>query len=205
MHTRVKICGITRCQDAQLAVDAGADAIGLVFYEKSPRFVSLERAAEISCCVAPFVSRVALFKDAEVQQIASVLQTVEVDLVQFHGSESADFCQQFNYPYIKALGMKGAEHDGDFLAAYAKKYKAAKALLLDGHVAGEAGGRGETFDWVSLASFDKPVILAGGLTPENVKQAIDTVQPYAVDVSSGVESEPGIKDKEKVLAFMKNV
>ncbi len=210
MRTRVKICGITRCEDAQLVVDAGVDALGLVFYEKSPRFVSVEFAEEISQIIPAFVSRVALFKDAEQQMIESVLEQVEIDLIQFHGSETADYCEQFNRPYIKALGMKGAEHDVSFLLANAEKYQSAKALLLDGHAPGEAGGTGESFDWASIAAVtnataDKPIVLAGGLTPGNVKQAIDLVHPFAVDVSSGVESSPGIKDKDKVAAFMQQV
>jgi phosphoribosylanthranilate isomerase len=205
MRTRVKICGITRCEDAQLAVDAGVDAIGLVFYEKSLRFVSTESAAEISQVIPAFVSRVALFKDADKQMVESVLQAVEIDLIQFHGSEMPDFCEQFSRPYIKALGMKGAEHDADFLRSSVEKYKLAKALLLDGHAPGEAGGTGEAFDWASIVTVARPVVLAGGLTPENVKQAIDLVHPFAVDVSSGVESAPGIKDKEKIAAFMKQV
>ncbi|RKZ67121.1 MAG: phosphoribosylanthranilate isomerase [Gammaproteobacteria bacterium] len=210
MRTRVKICGITRCEDAQLVVDAGVDALGLVFYEKSPRFVSVEFAEEISQIIPAFVSRVALFKDAEQQMIESVLEQVEIDLIQFHGSETADYCEQFNRPYIKALGMKGAEHDVSFLLANAEKYQSAKALLLDGHAPGEAGGTGESFDWASIAAVtnataDKPIVLAGGLTPDNVKQAIDLVHPFAVDVSSGVESSPGIKDKDKVAAFMQQV
>ena len=205
MRTRVKICGITRCEDAQLAVDAGADAIGLVFYEKSLRFVNNELAAEISRVIPAFVSRVALFKDAQQQMIESVLEQVEIDLIQFHGSETADYCEQFNRPYIKAIGMKGTEHDADFLITSAGNYQSAKAILLDGHAPGEAGGTGESFDWTSIATVDKPIVLAGGLTPANVKQAIDLVHPFAVDVSSGVESSPGIKDKDKVAAFMKQV
>ncbi len=205
MRTRVKICGITRCEDAQLVVDAGVDAIGLVFYAKSPRFVNSEIAAEISQRIPAFVSRVALFKDADKQAVEAVLQAVEIDLIQFHGSESADFCQQFTLPYIKAIGMKGTEHDAGFLRSSAENYDSAKALLLDGHAPGEAGGTGESFDWASIATVDKAIVLAGGLTPENVQQAITLVQPYAVDVSSGVESTPGMKDKDKVAAFMKQV
>lgn len=205
MRTRVKICGITGCEDAKLVVDAGVDAVGLVFYEKSPRFVTIEFAAEISQVIPAFVSRVALFKDAEQQMIESVLEQVEIDLIQFHGSETADYCEQFNRPYIKALGIKGAEHDVSFLLANVEKYQSAKALLLDGHAPGEAGGSGESFDWASISAVDKPIILAGGLTPDNVTQAMDQVHPYAVDVSSGVESSPGIKDKNKVAAFMKQV
>jgi len=205
MRTRVKICGITRVEDAQLVIDAGVDAIGLVFYEKSPRFVTTEQADEISRISPAFVSRVALFKDAEKQMILSVLQRVEIDLIQFHGSESVEFCEQFERPYIKALGMKSAESDADYLVSSAEKYHSAKALLLDGHAPGEAGGTGETFDWSSIATVKKPVVLAGGLSAENVKQAINTVHPYAVDVSSGVESSPGIKDKAKVTAFMRQL
>jgi phosphoribosylanthranilate isomerase len=205
MRTRVKICGITRTEDARLAVDAGADAIGLVFYAASPRFVTNNQAAEISRTIPAFVSRVALFKDAEKQMIESVLQQVEIDLIQFHGSESAEFCQQFDRPYIKALGMKNAEHNMDYLHASAEKYRSAKALLLDAHAPGEAGGTGETFDWTSIGTITKPIVLAGGLTADNVRQAVSIVHPYAVDVSSGVECSPGIKDKEKVIAFMRQL
>ena len=205
MRTRVKICGITRCEDAQLAVDAGADAIGLVFYEKSPRFVSNRQAAEICQLIPAFVSRVALFKDAEQADVESVLSQVDIDLLQFHGSETPGYCEQFNRPYIKAIGMKGIEHDGDFLISSAETFWSAKALLLDGHAPGEAGGSGESFDWAGISAIDKPVVLAGGLTVENVRQAIDLVHPYAVDISSGVESSPGIKDKDKIAAFMEQV
>ena len=205
MRTRVKICGITRCEDAQLAVDAGADAIGLVFYEKSPRFVSNERAAEICNQIPAFVSRVALFKDAEQAFVESVLARVEIDLLQFHGSETPGYCKQFDRPYIKAIGMKGIEHDAGFLMSSAETFQSAKALLLDGHAPGEAGGTGVSFDWAAISKIDKPVVLAGGLTVENVHQAINLMHPYAVDVSSGVESSPGIKDKDKVAAFMEQV
>lgn len=210
MRTRVKICGITRKRDAQLVVDAGVDAIGLVFYEKSPRFVSNDKAAEISLSVPAFVSRVALFKDANETFVRSVLQKVEIDLIQFHGSESVTFCEQFELPYIKALGMKisakqSAGSDIDYLRNSVKKYSSAKALLLDAHAPGEAGGTGDTFDWASITAVEKPIVLAGGLATANVQQAIEIVRPYAVDVSSGVESSPGLKDKDKVAAFMRQV
>jgi len=205
MRTRVKICGITRKQDAQIAVDAGVDAIGLVFYDKSPRFLTNTQAADICQIVPAFISRVALFKDADESYIKQVLQQAEIDLIQFHGSENADFCEQFDRPYIKALGMKSPANDVNYLIASAENYKSAKALLLDGHAPGEAGGTGETFEWSSIAEVDKPVILAGGLNADNVKQAIEIVHPFAVDVSSGVESSPGIKDKEKIVAFMQQV
>ncbi|PCI09224.1 MAG: phosphoribosylanthranilate isomerase [Gammaproteobacteria bacterium] len=209
MRTRVKICGITRCEDAQLVVDAGVDAVGLVFYEKSPRFVNAEMAAEISQAIPAFVSRVALFKDANTQMIKTILQTVAIDLIQFHGSETAEFCEQFNRPYIKALGMRGVELNQEFLSASVAKYSSAKALLLDGHAPGEAGGTGESLNWSSMAaviaSVNIPIVLAGGLNPDNVKMAIEQVHPYGVDVSSGVESSPGIKDKTKVTTFMEQV
>jgi phosphoribosylanthranilate isomerase len=205
MRTRVKICGITSNEDARMVIDAGVDALGLVFYEKSPRFVTVSQAAEISHIIPAFVSSVALFKDAGETFIRSVLQHVEIDLIQFHGSEPVDFCEQFDRPYIKALGMKGPENNVDYLIASAEKYHSAKALLLDGHAPGQAGGTGETFDWSSVAKIEIPVVLAGGLTPDNVKQAIEIVHPFAVDVSSGVESAPGIKDKDKVARFMRQV
>ncbi len=205
MRTRVKICGITRKEDAQLAVDSGVDAIGLVFYSKSPRFVSNSQAAEISQNIPAFVSTVALFRDADAAFVRSVLQQVDIDLIQFHGSEEVSFCEQFDRPYIKALGMKSAECDLNYLNANVQKYQSARALLLDGHAPGEAGGTGEAFDWSSIGSIKKPIVLAGGLNAGNVKQAIEMVHPYAVDVSSGVESAPGIKDKGKILAFMRNV
>ncbi len=205
MRTRVKICGITRKEDAQLAVDSGVDAIGLVFYSKSPRFVSNSQAAEISQNIPAFVSTVALFRDADAAFVRSVLQQVDIDLIQFHGSEEVSFCEQFDRPYIKALGMKSAECDLNYLNANVQKYQSARALLLDGHAPGEAGGTGEIFDWSSIGSIKKPIVLAGGLNAGNVKQAIEMVHPYAVDVSSGVESAPGIKDKGKILAFMRNV
>ncbi|HHJ34896.1 MAG TPA: phosphoribosylanthranilate isomerase [Gammaproteobacteria bacterium] len=205
MRTRVKICGITRSEDARLAVEAGVDAIGLVFYEKSPRFVSDGQAEAITQSIPAFVSRVALFKDADEPTILSIIDAVEIDLIQFHGSEPAAFCEQFNRPYIKALGMKAAHCDAGYLIASEKKYRSAKALLLDGHAPGEAGGTGESFDWSAIGAIKKPVILAGGLTAKNVKQAIEIVRPFAVDVSSGVERAPGIKDKDKIVEFMQQV
>jgi phosphoribosylanthranilate isomerase len=205
MRTRVKICGITSAEDAKMVVAAGVDALGLVFYEKSPRHITVSQAAEISQLVPAFVSCVALFKDADEAFIRSVLQQVEVDLIQFHGSENADFCEQFDRPYIKALGMKGPQSNVDYLITSTQQYHSAKALLLDGHLPGQAGGTGESFDWSSIVAVEKPVVLAGGLTPENISQAIKAVRPFAVDVSSGVERSPGIKDKEKVARFMGEV
>lgn len=205
MRTRVKICGITRIEDADLAVNAGVDALGLVFYEKSPRFVTTDQAKQISQVIPAFVSCVALFKDADEAFIKTVLDEVAIDLIQFHGSETAAFCERFERPYIKALGMSGPECDGDYLHANIEKYHTAKALLLDSHAPGMAGGTGETFDWSTIGAMQKPIVLAGGLTPDNVQQAITTAQPYAVDVSSGVECAPGIKDQKKIARFMANV
>ena len=205
MRTRVKICGITRIEDAHLAVNAGVDAIGLVFYEKSPRFVTNIQAKQISQVIPAFVSSVALFKDADESLIQTVLDEVAIDLIQFHGSETPAFCEQFERPYIKALGMKGPECDSDYLLANVEKYHTAKALLLDSHAPGMAGGTGEIFDWSAIGAMKKPIVLAGGLTPDNVRQAIATAQPFAVDVSSGVELAPGIKDQEKVARFMEQV
>lgn len=205
MRTRVKICGITRIEDAQAVVEAGADAIGLVFYAKSPRNVEIDQAAEISRSVPPFITRVALFKDADADFVEAVLQSVEVDLLQFHGSESSSYCERFGLPYIKAIGMKGPECDAAYLAARTDEFNRAKAMLLDGHAPGEDGGSGESFDWSSIGKIDKPVILAGGITPDNVAQAIEIAHPFAVDVSSGVESAPGIKDREKIIRFMTQV
>jgi phosphoribosylanthranilate isomerase len=205
MRTRVKICGITRREDSQRAVDAGADAIGLVFYPKSPRFVNNTQAAEISQSIPAFVSTVALFKDADTSFVETVLQQVNIDLLQFHGSETVEFCEQFARPYIKALGMKSPDCGHAYLAESIQTYSSAKAVLLDSHAPGEAGGTGEIFDWSSIGSVEMPVVLAGGLNPENVKQAIQIAHPYAVDVSSGVESTPGIKDEAKLVKFMRQV
>ena len=203
--TRVKICGITRLEDAQAVVEAGADAIGLVFYAKSPRNVEIDQAAEISRSIPPFITRVALFKDADAAFVETVLQSVEVDLLQFHGSESSSYCERFGLPYIKAIGMKGPECDAAYMATRTGEFSTAKAMLLDGHAPGEDGGSGESFDWSSIGNIDKPVILAGGITPDNVAQAIDIAHPFAVDVSSGVESAPGIKDREKIIRFITQV
>jgi len=205
MRTRVKICGITRIEDALAVTEAGADAVGLVFYAKSPRNVEIDQAAEISRRIPPFITRVALFKDADIAFVEDVLRSVEIDLLQFHGSESSSYCERFGLPYIKAIGMKGAECDRAYLAARTEEFSSAKAMLLDGHAPGEDGGSGQAFDWSGLAKIDKPVILAGGLTAENVARAIEVAHPFAVDVSSGVESAPGLKASDKVSDFMSQV
>lgn len=208
MKTRVKICGITRIEDAQAVCDSGADAIGFVFYEKSPRNVSLEQAKSICSSLPPFVSSVGLFLDAPIEFVNSVLATVPLDLLQFHGSESPKYCTSFNRPYIKAVGMKEMTTENNFadFRAYADQFSDAKGFLVDSHGKGKAGGTGETFDWNNVPqNYDKPVILAGGLNPDNVADAIKQVTVYGVDLSSGVEIAPGIKDKQKIMKLMNEV
>lgn len=205
-YTRVKICGITLPEDALHAANEGADAIGLVFYDKSPRYVTTEQAAEICKTLPAFVTSVALFKDEEADTIRQVLEQLSIDLLQFHGSESAEFCRQFGKPYIKALGMEGEENNKDNVSRLAEAYFDARGLLLDSHAPGAAGGTGESFDWNTIPqNLPQPVILAGGIDIDNVAEAIRTVKPYGVDVSSGLESEKGIKDAELVTAFMNKV
>ncbi len=202
-RTRVKICGITRSEDALTAAALGVDAIGLVFYAKSPRYVEIEQAASICRQLPAFVTTVALFMDAEPAQVNEVISQVRVDLLQFHGTEEPVYCGQFTRPYIKALGMGG---DGSLsLIEKSHAYSDAHGVLLDSHTHGAAGGTGETFDWAQLPQLDKPVILAGGLNVDNVADAIRQVQPWAVDVSSGVESDKGIKSAELMSAFMQEV
>ncbi len=199
---RSKICGITRIEDALAAVDAGADAIGLVFYAKSPRAVSVQQARTIIAALPPFVTTVGLFVDASRCELGEILDAVPLDLLQFHGDETPAACDGFHRPYIKALRVK----PGDDIAAQVALYKNASGVLLDTYVPGIPGGTGEAFDWSLVpAQLSKPVILAGGLTVENVAQAITQVRPYAVDVSGGVESAKGIKDASKINAFMQAV
>jgi phosphoribosylanthranilate isomerase len=199
-RTRVKICGITRIEDALLAAKLGADAIGLVFYAPSPRAVHIAQAREIVQALPPFVTSVGLFVNAEVAEVQETLQAVPLDLLQFHGEESPEYCAQFNRPYIKAIRMQASTD----LAQLAQEYATAQALLLDTYVAGVQGGTGIAFNWQQVPrEFSKPLILAGGLNPENVQAAISQVRPYAVDVSGGVEASKGIKDPEKLIAFMR--
>ncbi len=202
MRTRVKICGLTREQDVHTAVEAGADAIGLVFYESSPRNVDIQLAAKLSSMVPPFVTVVGLFVNADKGVIEDIIQTVRIDLLQFHGDESAEFCEQFNRPYIKALRVA---NDTD-VQTFANDYGSAKGLLLDTYQTGKPGGTGKVFNWNLIPQVvSLPIILAGGLTPSNVADAIRQVRPYAVDVSGGVEQARGIKDKDQIHAFMKEV
>lgn len=202
MSTAVKICGITRISDALAAARAGAHAIGLVFHAPSPRAVTPQQAAEIVRALPPFVTTVGLFVDAAPDAVRSVLSCVRLDLLQFHGDESPDYCRQFGIPYMKALRVRA----GVDLLQYATQYPDAKALLLDAFVEGQQGGTGTTFDWALIpAALPLPVVLSGGLTPDNVAEAIRCVRPCAVDVSSGVEAEKGIKDARKIAAFISGV
>ena len=202
MRTRVKICGITRVEDAITAVKYGADAIGLVFYAPSPRNVTVEQAAEIVSALPPFVSAVGLFVNAASDEIEAVLKRVHLDCLQFHGDETAKDCAQINMPYYKAVRVKSDTN----LLQYAVEYLHAKALLLDTYSDVAVGGTGQVFDWGLIpSSLDVPVILAGGLTVDNVASAIMQVKPYAVDVSGGVEASKGIKDEMKIASFIREV
>lgn len=199
---RSKICGITRVEDALAAVEAGADAIGLVFYAKSPRAVSVEQAAAIMRALPPFVTTVGLFVDMPRAQVQQLLQRLPLDLLQFHGNESVADCEGHGRPYIKALRVR----PGEDVAATMAPYAGARGILLDTFVEGVPGGTGAAFDW-SLVPQDttRPIILAGGLDAGNVAAAIRQVKPYAVDVSGGVEAGKGIKDAGKIRAFMQAV
>ncbi len=198
---RIKICGITSIGDAQLAVNAGADAIGLVFYASSPRSVSIEQAAVIANSVGPFVTVVGLFVDADEVFIRDVLAKVSLHVLQFHGNETAQFCELFQRPYMKAIRMR-PELD---LQEAIDAYPGASALLLDAYRPGVPGGTGETFDWLRVPiNTARPIVLAGGLTPENVALAVTSVSVYGVDVSGGVESAPGKKAAHKITAFIRN-
>ena len=199
---RSKICGITCIEDALAAVEAGADAIGFVFYPKSPRAVTAQQAKAIIAALPPFISTVGLFVNASACELNETLDAVPLDLLQFHGDETPEQCEGYHRPFIKALRVKA----GDDIAAACKQYSKASGILLDTYVEGVPGGTGETFDWALIPKgLSKPIILAGGLTSANVSQAIAQVQPYAVDVSGGVEKSKGIKDHDKIRAFMSAV
>lgn len=202
MRTRVKICGVTRPEDALQAAQLGADAIGLVFYEQSPRYVTIEQARRVTAALPPFVSVVGLFVNADSGVVEQVLDTVPLDVLQFHGDESPEQCERYNRPYIKAVRM----HEKVDLDQQISRYARACAMLLDSYRVGVPGGTGDVFDWTSVPKgLKKRIILAGGLTVNNVTEAILTINPYAVDVSGGVESSKGIKDADKMSAFIKQV
>jgi phosphoribosylanthranilate isomerase len=199
MAVRVKICGITRLQDLHAACDAGADALGFVFYEKSPRHLSISAAAVLLRELPPFVQGIGLFVNAEPAFVEAVLQAVPLDLLQFHGDETPADCARFGRPYIKAVRVN---RESDLLKC-AADFDAARGLLLDAWVPGMPGGTGERFDWSLIPpALPTPVILSGGLTPDNVAEAVQRVRPWAVDVSSGVEATKGIKDAHKIAQFI---
>ena len=201
-RTRVKICGITRPEDGVTAAELGADAIGLVFYPPSPRFVTVETAQWIVAALPPFVTVVGLFMNAEPAAVQTVIKSAPLHLLQFHGDESPDYCAQFGRPYLKAVPM-GAGADAQ---DYEQRFASAAGLLLDSHGGNQMGGTGQGFDWTRIpAERHKPLILAGGLHPGNVAAAIRQVRPYAVDVSSGVETARGVKDAELMRAFLRGV
>lgn len=197
--TRIKCCGMTRVADALLAARLGADAIGLVFAASSPRRLDLQRAREIRRVLPPFVTAVALFMDNDAALVDEVMQVVQPDLLQFHGRETDTWCAQFDRPWIKAIAMADASAG----LTQMREHSGAAALLLDGHGLGQPGGGGKTFDWSQMpGDLDQPLILAGGLHAGNVAEAIRVARPWAVDVASGIESSPGIKDPEKMASFI---
>ncbi|MBP9655892.1 MAG: phosphoribosylanthranilate isomerase [Rhodocyclaceae bacterium] len=201
LRTRIKICGITRPEDARAAVELGADALGLVFYEPSPRSVSLEQAWEIARIVPPFVTLVGLFVNETKLTVRRTMEAVPIQLLQFHGEEEESFCRSFHAPYIKAARVR----PGLDLVKCAASYPSAQGLLLDAYVEGYGGG-GKTFDWSLIPSrLPLPLILSGGLDADNVAGAVRAVRPWAVDVSSGVEAAKGIKDAGKIAAFIAGV
>lgn len=201
MRTRIKICGITRPQDAVAAADAGADAIGLVFYPPSPRFLSVERAIEVRDALPPFVQTVALFVNPSRAEVDAVLERVRPAMLQFHGEEPPEFCAAFPVPWLKACRVR----EGVDLLEYFRSYPGAAGWLADAFVEGY-GGAGKSFDWSLVpAKRDRPLVLSGGLTKDNAAEAVRRVRPWAVDVSSGVESAKGIKDAAKIAAFIQEV
>src|SRR5687768_5931093 len=201
-RTRVKICGIREALHGVVAADAGADAIGLVFYRESPRFVTPGAAANVVAMLPPFVTSVGLFVDADEGKIHDMLKSVRLDCLQFHGDETPEFCASFGIPYVRAVSMK----EGISLLEWAGRFSSARALLLDAHVPGVPGGTGQTFDWSAIPrDLPMPLILSGGLSAENVGPAIKAVGPWAVDVSSGVEASRGTKDPKKIVEFIRRV
>ena len=202
MRTRVKICGFTRPEDARAAALLGVDAIGLVFYPPSPRHVGIKQALAIAAALPPFVSVVGLFVDEDPARVREVLDQVRIDLLQFHGDESPAYCESFARSYMKAIRMG----PGTDLPRLASEYRSAAGLLLDADDHQAKGGTGTRFDWAMVpAACPLPVILAGGLKPDNAAEALRQVRPFGLDVSSGVEAAKGVKDKDKMAAFLKEV
>lgn len=202
MNTRVKICGITRPEDARVAALEGADAIGLVFYEPSPRAISLSAAAEVVAAIPAFVSVVGLFVNPEAAFVEEVLGRVSLDLLQFHGDESPEFCDQFNRRWLKAVRVQKADDINEAFARFSR----ASGLLVDAYDPLQYGGTGKCFDWSMIPETRPlPLILAGGLNSDNVARAVEQVRPWAVDVSGGVEARKGIKDQKRMTEFLKEV
>ena len=201
-RTRIKICGLREAIHAMVAADAGADAIGLVFYRESPRYVTPGTAAAVVAVLPPFVTTVGLFVNADEGKVRETLEHVHLGLLQFHGDETPEFCASFGIPYVRAVRME----KGTNLLELAGRFSSASALLLDAYVEGAPGGTGETFDWAAIPrDLPIPIILSGGLTAENVGRAVREVQPWAVDVSSGVEATRGTKDPRKIVEFIRSV
>ena len=199
MSVRIKFCGFTRAEDAALAATLGVHAIGVVHVPGSKRHVPLEAMPALRAAVPKHIDLVALFVNPDADTVRAVTQALQPSLLQFHGDETDAFCAQFGMPFIKAMAMGSGAGD---IAVRQKAYPSAQAFVLDGHAPGQLGGQGERFAWANLPAIDKPIYLAGGLTPENVAEAIATVKPFAVDVSSGIESAPGKKDAEKMQEFI---
>ncbi len=200
-RTRIKICGITRAQDALFAAACGVDSIGLNFHPPSPRMIDIDAALAIRDALPPFVGITALFLDDSEDWITQVAHRLRPDYIQFHGSESAEFCEAWGIPYLKTIPM-GSTDDA---LAYAGRYPTAQGFLLDSNAAGRLGGSGDTFDWSRIPSINRPLLLAGGLSPANVAEAVRQVRPWGVDVASGVEASAGVKDSELVEAFFREV
>ena len=202
MTTAVKICGVTRAEDALAAAHHGAHAIGLVFYAPSPRYIEPDAAASIVRALPPFVTPVGLFVDADEAQVRDITRRAGIQLIQFHGSETPEFCARFGLPWMRAVRVR----PGVDLLQYARDFHGARALLLDAYQEGLHGGTGATFDWALIPpSLPVPIVLSGGLNPDNVSAAVRAVKPWAVDVSSGVEASKGIKDANKIAAFISGV
>ncbi|HZZ93215.1 MAG TPA: phosphoribosylanthranilate isomerase [Usitatibacter sp.] len=201
-RTRVKICGIRDAAHAKVATDAGADAIGLVFHKPSPRFLTAAEAGKIARTLPPFVSAVGLFVNLPAGEVRAILEEAPLDLLQFHGDETPEYCAQFGIPFIRVAKVgRGVD-----LLEYAGRFSRAKALILDADVPGEAGGTGRAFEWSAVPrNLPIPLILSGGLTSGNVGRAVREVKPWAVDVSSGVESARGVKDPAKIVEFIRSV
>ena len=202
VRTRIKICGIREGIHGLAAANAGADAIGLVFYKDSPRFVTPATAANIAAVLPPYITTVGLFVNATDRKVRDTLRSVRLDMLQFQGDEEPDFCASFGLPYVRAVRME----EGTDLLEWAGRFSSARALLLDAHVPGQRGGTGQTFDWsVIPRDLPIPLILSGGLDSDNVGRAVREVKPWAVDVSSGVEASRGVKDPKKIVDFIRSV